>query len=258
LDKKHTFCSFEKADYNPVCGFGLLNEFDIDQPEGFSSTEAGDYFLKLGVGDLLRPNDAPYDFFYPYQYNPMSFKFAIKDSATICFKTISNLVNGFQTVYNKVISINKNLLTIDYYLMNIGDKSFTTEEYCHNFLSIDHEGITADNKLEFNFDLHREQFAAFVDPDNTMTVGKNAISWKNKPVNDLFISELSGKTPQWATWKLTNSHAGVGVCEEINFEAAKVNLWGNGHVVSPELFFRVNLLPGEETRWQRRYTFFYL
>ena len=62
LKNKHTFFTTEKSAYKNTFGFGLLNEFDIEKPEYFEGTEIGGYFLKTGVGELLRENDQPYDF----------------------------------------------------------------------------------------------------------------------------------------------------------------------------------------------------
>ncbi len=34
----------------------------------------------------------------------------------------------------------------------------------------------------------------------------------------------------------------------------KVNLWGNKHVISPELFINLNIMPGESFKWNRTYS----
>jgi hypothetical protein len=193
-----------------------------------------------------------------YKFDPSLFKIELSENNRISFETKNQKLKGFQTQYRKVISIEENVLRIDYTLKNIGKKNILTEEYCHNFLSIDHQDLSDDYILEFNFELNPLQFAKVVDPNNNLIVGKSCIGWNGKPVSDIFIAELNGKTPLQASWRLINNRLKVGVSEEVNFKSSKVNLWGNGHVVSPELFFKTEICPGKEVCWHRRYTFFKL
>jgi hypothetical protein len=258
LKNRHTFCTSEKPVFNTIYGFGLINEFDIDGPASYDEAKPGGFFLKNGIGRLLREDDQPYKFFHNYHVDPSTFKIEFDATHHIVYESESHLVNCFQTLYRKKISIEGNILKVDYFLKNIGTKTFSTEEYCHNFLSIDHRDLSADYNLEFNFDFSPERFAAIVDPGNVMIIGKNSVRFNKKPDGDIFIAELAGKTSCRASWKLINTRSKAGVSEEVSFESTKVNLWGNGHVVSPELFFHTKLNPGDEARWQRRYTFFEL
>jgi hypothetical protein len=125
-------------------------------------------------------------------------------------------------------------------------------------LAIDHQDIGSDYRLEFNFELNPEKFSFLLNPDNLMTFNGNGISWKDKPGSDFFISKVSGDKQSHFSWKLINNQAKAGVSEKTDFSCSKINLWGNGHVVSPELFHQINLAPGEEAKWQRIYTFFEL
>lgn len=258
LNKKHTFCTTEKEVFTSDCGFGLMNEFDIDAPVSFENSEIGGSFFKIGVGELHREDDLSYNFSKLYKFKPAIFNVEKNEESRICFETQSEQRQGYQTNYRKEISISENVLTIDYYLKNIGEKRFVTEEYCHNFLSIDHQDFSSDYRLEFNFNLNPSQFDVVVDPNDDLLVERNSISWNKRPTGDVFIAGLISKTPLKPLWKLINTKSNAGVSEEVSFESSKVNLWGNGHVISPELFFNVELNPGEETCWRREYTFFEL
>jgi hypothetical protein len=256
FNKKHTFCTTEKAEFASVLGFGLLNEFDINGPAGYSEANPGERFLKIGVGSLLKENQVPYNFLNKFKNDPLKFEVVQPSETQLDFKSKSPLVAGIQTLYSKKLSILGNQLIIDYFLKNCGEKSFSTEEYCHNFLAIDRHGVSADYQLKFDFELHPELFSKFLNPEGLMILAPDSVSWKNKPLYDFFIARLNGTQKRKASWTLTNKREKVGVSEQTDFESARINLWGNGHVVSPELFHQINLSPGEETRWQRVYTFF--
>jgi hypothetical protein len=256
LNKRHTFCSTEKKEYSQEYGFGLLNEFDINNPAGYTETKAGAKFLKIGVGSVLKENPEPYLFYLNYKFDPLEFKVTQPDDSHVEFKAASKPCAGFQTHYIKVLSVSGNTLTIDYFLKNIGEKSFSTEEYCHNFLAIDKQDIGADYQLDFDFDLNPELFSVVVDPDNLMIFKRNSIGFTKKPSEDIFVANLNGSKLLQTSWILINNRVKAGISEKTDFISSHVNLWGNGHVISPEFFYQINLCPGEETRWQRVYTFF--
>ena len=253
---KHTFCTTENAEFSSAHGFGLLNEFDINGPAGYSDANQGEHFLKIGVGSLLKENQVPYNFLNRFKNEPLVFDVVQSVETQLDFKTKSTLVGGIQILYNKQLSISENQLTIDYFLKNIGEKSFSTEEYCHNFLAIDQHGVSADYQLKFDFELNPGLFSKYINPEGLMVLSSDSISWKHKPLYDFFIAGLSGSQPRKASWTLTNKREKVGVSEQTDFEISKINLWGNGHVISPELFHQISLAPGEETSWKRVYTFF--
>jgi hypothetical protein len=58
------------------------------------------------------------------------------------------------------------------------------------------------------------------------------------------------------SWDVYNHTKGVGIREFDDFKPARVALWGMRHVISPEVFIEINLKPGEEMRWTRKYEFY--
>jgi hypothetical protein len=256
LKKRHSFCSTEKTEYSPIHGFGLLNEFDINNPAGYSDVGAGEIFSKIGVGSLLKEDQQPYCFLYDYKKINLEFKVVSSGETYLEFSTKSPLVAGIQTLYKKELSISGNTLIIDYFLKNIGEKNFITEEYCHNFLAIDHQDVGGNYQLDFDFVLQPDLFSEFLNPGGIVNITQNSISWKNKPSTDFFIAGLSSIEQSKVSWKLTNKREKVGVSEQTDFKSERINLWGTGHVICPEIFHQISLSPGEENSWQRIYTFF--
>ncbi len=46
---------------------GPVEEFSIERPLGYDEAKVGEAFLKIGVGELVKPKEARYDFFRKYK-----------------------------------------------------------------------------------------------------------------------------------------------------------------------------------------------
>lgn len=255
LNDRYKFCTTEKPDFSSKLGFGLLNEFDIEEPQGFRETLVGERFHKIGVGNLLKLEDKPYDFFHPYPMEPIEITVRKQGAQSIRYKTIGTSSHTSTVVYGKSISINQNELLIEYSLENRGAKTLKTSEYCHNFLSINKAPLGKDYELEFNFVLDPEGFEQVSNIADYLKFNRNSIGFERTPEGDLFVRRVNG-SQTGKFWQLTNRVQGFGVREEVSFEASLVNLWGNAHVISPELFNELTIEPGAKARWWRKYTFF--
>jgi len=258
LYKKHTFLTTEKGIVCPDFGFGLMNEFDIENPCDYAETLLGKPFHKIGVGSLIRENNGAYDFFNRYEKIPLNFKVEKLSDEAVCYVAVSELINNIQLEYQKKLSIEGNQLVIEYSLMNRGTSAMKTCEYCHNFIAFNHQPISNNYRLEFSFDLQPKSFQEVLDPAELLTFNSNQLSWKATPDSDFFISRVNGSCENAKWWQITNKNEGIGIREDINFDCKQVNLWGTQHVVSPELFHHIHLEKGECAVWSRRYTFFEL
>ncbi len=69
---------------------------------------------------------------------------------------------------------------------------------------------------------------------------------------------MSGGELVEASWKLAYLPGRIGVSEQGSFHTDAINLWGVGHVISPELFVRLNIAPGQSMAWRRTYEIFEL
>ena len=69
---------------------------------------------------------------------------------------------------------------------------------------------------------------------------------------------MSGGETVKAKWSLENHKSKIGISESGDFQTNAVNLWGCGHVISPELFFTINIQPGQSIAWTRCYSVYEL
>ena len=252
--KKHTFCTAEEESPSSlaVLGQGIYNEFGIDQPVGYEECEPSGLFHKIGVGLLQKQGNSPYHFQYPYRIIPGEIK--LEESAQgISWKLEGRPVNGYAYSFRKRIQLEPSGFTIAYSLQNTGSKGIETSEYVHNFLSINKRRPGPGYRLIFSFDLQHGLFGETVNPGEVVNLGKNEVGWKSVPEAAFFFSEIGPPGLHNASWELQHMDEHTGIRETVDFPVLRVNLWGCGHVVSPEVFYAISLLPGESCRWKRTY-----
>ncbi|MCF8380812.1 MAG: hypothetical protein K9H49_14665 [Bacteroidales bacterium] len=235
-------------------GKGFYNEFGIEAAVGFSETKMGDWFHKIGVG-LLKKQAEEYSFATNYEIRPAEFTVSsLPNKIKIHCKSQS--INDYAYELIKEIELLESSFVIHYFLKNTGEKAIITNEYNHNFLAVNKDLIGSNYVLTFPFEIKPKLFGETVNPEQKVTIGQNKISFSGTPQEQFFFSKLSGNEKVPASWELINTKNKPGISETGNFTTQKINLWGWKHVISPELFFEINIKPGEEIRWERRYRIF--
>jgi hypothetical protein len=237
---------------NPLhLGRGFYNEFGIGTALGFEVARVGGWFHKIGVG-LLKKTEGPYLFHKSYEIIPAKFTFRA-DTKTAIITCHSDSVNGYSYMLQKEISADDKGFTINYALENTGTQRIRTDEYVHNFMAVDREDMGTDYRLQFPFDLKPGSFGETVNPGHKVEIGPRRIRFNGKPEEQFFFSNLSGGDRVRAGWELIHARTNLGISESGNFQTDQVNLWGWKHVISPELFVKLELEPGQSARWERKY-----
>lgn len=239
---------------NNFDGKGFYNEFGIETPVGFEGIKKAEWFHKIGVG-ILKKDDEPYFFNKKYEFQPAKFEVTTSSNKiNIDCKSIN--LNGYSYHLIKEIVLLDSGFKINYLIENTGSKTIVTDEYCHNFIAFNNELIGSDYILKFPFLLNTKLFDTIVNPNKNIEINQHDFSFKNSNQEEFFFSNLSGGKNVTATWELINNKTKIGLRETGNFETSKINLWGSKHVISPELFFKINLKKGETINWSRTYQLF--
>ncbi len=248
------FAGKEKLESDdPTIGIGFFNEFGIDHALGFDEAKQGEQFHKIGVG-LLRKDNKRYDFLRQYKLQPCQFQLeSAPDEIRMTSKP--ERLNEYAYVLTKRIQLIKNGFVVGYNLENTGKKTIRTDEYNHNFITINSFPVGNSHRLHFLFEMNPAKFLEFVNPENKIRFTQNEITFENNP-EEFFFSNLSGGEEVEVKWTLEHLDSGYGIQETTDFTTHKINLWGNGHVICPELFKTIHLQPGETDSWKRTYTFF--
>jgi len=240
---------------NTACfGKGFYNEFGIDTPLGFHETAIGGWFHKIGIG-LLKKENEQYLFHKKYAVKPAKFSVSTEANAVIIHCT-SEAFNGYSYKLTKEIKLYSSSFTVKYTLHNTGEKEIVTDEYVHNFMATDNALKGKEYALEFPFKLEPPLFDETVNTEQKVTIGSNRITFKETPKEQFFFSNLSGGKLENAAWTLLNSNTKIGIQETGNFQTNKMNVWGWGHVISPELFFKINIKAGKALEWTRTFEVF--
>jgi hypothetical protein len=235
-------------------GKGFYNEFGIDTALGFEQATIGGWFHKIGVG-LLQKDAEEYLFYKAYKIRPA--KFQVRPAPNkIIISCTSDAINGYAYVLKKEIALQESGFSIDYQLVNTGEKVIRTDEYVHNFMALNNALMESDYELKFPFQLRPERFKETVNSEQQVALGSNSVGFNGTPKEQFFFSNLSGGESVEASWELVNHRHKLGMSETGNFKTSKVNLWGWKHVISPELFFQIFIPPGESTEWSRTYKVF--
>lgn len=252
----HTFCVPESLKPGEgTGGRGLCNEFGISRAIGYDEAPIGGWFPKPGVG-LLQKDDAQlYRFEKDYNVIPFAKEIEVEKEA-VKYRVEPMECNGYAMQLTKTISLQDDQLKIQYDLHNLGDKPFETEEYIHNFIGIDDLPTGKDFELRLPGALKVEE------PESSYTeklleVSNNRLTWNGNP-DRAFYCKLGGWEASQAdyNWELIHKPSGTGVRESGDFPVARMALWGEQHVISPEVFVNISVLPRQSKSWSRIYRFF--
>ncbi len=235
-----------------LLGRGFFNEFGMEDALGFRETPMGEWFHKIGVG-LLKKDKSTYEFGGQYDIRPAHFE-TKQHARSVSINCTSENTQGYAYTLDKTYTLLKDGFNIEYHLHNLGVKPIITEEYVHNFLNPGPSGVGSHCRLTFPFNLKPERFEEVVDPECIMVTGEQEIGFSAPPKQVFFFSHLNGKERVPAGWLLSLGEQNLFISEEGDFQCEKVNLWGNKHVISPEIFHQIHIEPGKATQWNRRYT----
>ena len=123
-------------------------------------------------------------------------------------------------------------------------------------MAINKASIGQNYELSFPFQLKPALFEETVNTEQKVAIGDQKIKFEDTPKEPFFFSNLSGGNQVHAEWKLTDLKTNIGIRETGNFQTNKINLWGWGHVISPELFFKINIKAGKSLEWTRTFEVF--
>ena len=238
-------------DTDHITGKGFYNEFGIDAPVAFDEAYEGEFFHKIGIG-LLKKEGIHYDFSKRYEVEPAEFKVSA-GSDKFKIECKSQNVHGYAYILNKEIELFDSGFVIRYRLHNTGEKTISTNEYNHNFIAVNEELISKNYILRFSYPINPELFSANVNPEKIVEFEPNQITFNSTPEEQFYFSDLSGGKKIDAYWELINTKSKIGISETGNFKTNRVNLWGWRHVISPEIFFEIDLKPGHSVEWSRTY-----
>ena len=108
-------------------------------------------------------------------------------------------------------------------------------------------------EVKFPMEIDTKLCGEVVNPEDKVVIDGNSLKLKSAPSTPIFYSDLSGSSLVPASWSMANEDTKLIIRETGNFRTDRINIWGVGHVISPELFFPISLSKGEHITWSRKY-----
>ncbi|MCQ2539432.1 MAG: hypothetical protein MJ114_03175 [Acetatifactor sp.] len=256
LDGKYEFLGQEDMlDGSPSSGgMGLCSEIVCDPLS--AEVAVGEKFPKFGVGLLTKETEEPYYFMnsYPCEDYPVG---VAETRNQISFGSGNVACGGYAMEQRKVITLEDTTLTIAYEFINTGSKELTFEEYCHNFITLNRKKVNRDYRLEIPcLEIPAGEIKTLDICTPFYSDGSSLSKSEESMVFALYaFGKEQMKPVDTYQWKLTDLKEGLVVTETDDFTVDKVTVWSVGDVISPEMFFKATLKPGEKACWSRKYTF---
>lgn len=265
--------------YSPVSGGaltylgGLPMEFDIGQeafqpdPPGYNEGKSGDPFLKIGVG-ILRRNASAYNFSTNYEVVELAHTTVTwQDDRAHFVQTLAGSANGYSCRLEEDVIVKNDRIIMNYRLQNTGTRTFTTEQYLHNFLCFSNRPVGPNVRLSFPYDFTTSPAVALWQPPTRVRPFAIAASpTVVRVANMIEYMDAASSVPKIWVYK-PEGYAGPErfavehldtqqrIVIETSIPAAYVGIWTTDYQVSPEQFIQITLAPDEEIEFTRTYSF---
>ncbi len=236
---------------------GPVNEFrSSDGALGFGEAAPNDFFVKIGVGLLRKPDNEPYAFTRSYQIADTG-KWVIRPGQDrVEFIQTLKGVRGYSYLYKKTVRLarNKPELVLEYSLKNTGSRSIDTEVYNHDFYTIDGQPTGPDLNVRFTFAPQAQTSLG----DAARIEGKEVLYTRPLQGGESVASYLTGYSQEVADndIKVENSKTHAGVQEITDRPISKLYLWSIKSTVCPEAYIALHIPPGKTSKWQTTYRFY--
>jgi hypothetical protein len=235
---------------------GPVEEFGMEAPLGYAAAKEGERFLKIGVGELVKPKEEKYRFYHNYQIKRPGVWNVTTAPTEVVFKQAFLTKSGYGYRYTKRVTLDavRSAFTLHHELTNTGTRPIDTDHYNHNFFNIDSDQVGPNYKLTFPASVKvkdpKERFQELL----AVRLERDLVFIRPLDKGSVFAT-LDGLAGQTGPIILKHSASGMQVNVEGDAPFEKVNVWGTPRVICPEPFIRIRLKPGESKTWFVRYTF---
>jgi hypothetical protein len=238
---------------------GPVEEFrSADGGIGYDEAQTGGSFIRIGVGVVRRPDDAPFQPFRTYEILDPG-KWSVRRSAgSIEFTHELTSDFGYGYIYRKTLRLTpgKPVLTIEHSLRNTGKKAIVTAQYNHNFFVMDGKPTGPAASVQFAFEPR-----ATADLKGMAEVrGKRLVYLKELEPGQSTFTQLEGygRTARDYDLRLEHKGAGIGVRITGDRPIGKFVYWSIRTTFCPEPYIDLRAEPGGETSWSYTYEFYTL
>ncbi len=227
---------------------------------GFDEAKAGGTFIKIGVGVLRKPDDAPYS---PYRLYPIQNggKWTVTRSPRSVEFThvLADPASGYAYEYRKTVSVagGQPRLVLAHRLRNTGKRVIQTSVYNHNFLYLDQQAPGRDFLLTVPFPIRLAppQVGSLAEIRENRLTFSRTLAGEDRVYLDL---QGFGSKPKDYDIRIENRRVGAGVRITASRPISRLALWAIRAPLSIEPFLDMKIEPGAEFTWRIQYDYYTL
>jgi hypothetical protein len=218
-------------------------------PLGYADAAPGETFVKIGVGVLRRPDDAPYSFANVYEIVESPVWDVNRDGNAITMRqTLAHAAWGYRYTY--AVTLDGAAFITHHCLENIGRRSIDQAHYAHNFFVFDGQPIGDGCTVTFPFVPAPRRMS------DEMAQEGRCLRFTSPTLSaPAVFTELDGHgdTPADNGVEMQHARAGIGVRVTGDRPVLRYHFFATQLTICPEPFVAVNVAPGETIAWQHRY-----
>lgn len=258
----HTFFNGPEArmdNKTPYPVFGTAEEFET--PVGFYDIKPGETFVKVGVGELMRPPQPPWYWWgLPYEIKrPGAWQVRVGPD-WIEYEQEFQTTRGVAYRYLKRVSLEagKPVVRIARSLENKGIRALKTSHYCHNFVSIDGQTVLGPAwKVDFGYQLSPHPNGKFWRTRGLVEIRGSSLAFtRTMSEGAMFLLMTSGPRDVSANWfRVADSGSGSAVTIQGDRPVTRIALYVAGGTICPEPFVEIAVEPGKCETWGTVYEF---
>lgn len=240
---------------------GPVEEFRSDEGAlGYTEAKPDDFFVKIGVGVLRKPDNQPYSFSRRYQITDTGRWVTRPEADRIRFVQDLKGVRGYSYRYTKLLRLagkGRPDLILEHTLKNTGKRPIDTEVYNHDFYVIDQQPTGPDFTITFPFTpVPKEDFKGPAEVRGKQIVYTRALTAPRESASGY----LGGYGPAVSDNHISveNSKVHAGVIQTINRPISKLYFWSIHTTVCPEAYIALHIPPGKQVKWTTKFHFYTL
>ncbi len=222
---------------------------------GYSESEPGGEFIRIGVGILEKTEEKDYVWNKTYTILDHGTWTVDKGRDWIEFSHKVKNEAGWGYTYIKRIDLTNEApgFSIIHTLENTGRKTIETNQFNHNFFVIDNEITGPDFQVKFPFNITTEAALRGI-----ANIEANTLLFSRKLTEGSIWMALKGYGEETADhqFEVINTRTGAGVRVKVDQPLQRLVFWATNTTLCPENFVYLKVEPGEEKTWTSNYTLF--
>ena len=241
------FDGYDPYRHDTVCG--TSEEFGQN---GYEDVEPGSFFLKTGVGLLLKEDDSPYDHFKLYKVaDAGSWTVTCRDDEALFVHLVES--DDWSYVYEKRVRIiDGDTFEITHHLCNTGVEVIEGQTYNHNFFTFGDQRPGPEIEIDFPFmpcGTWRAEYDSVALSEKGIRYSRPILQGESVFMGN--INPMDGTEVTGEVFSMSAAGRKVTFASDRPFD--HIVFWSNHRVGCIEPFIPYRLESGEESEWTYTY-----